>query len=76
MYGPGDLYNYIDGGAELFLEFGFEACTVQQYKRGADEAVMEVYRMDDPVAARGIYLMKCGVEKPDPAFKERHTADK
>lgn len=27
VYGPGDLYNYIDGGAELFLEFGFEALT-------------------------------------------------
>jgi len=76
VYGPGDLYNYIDGGAELFLEFGFQACTVQQYQRGKDEIVLEVYRMDDPVAARGIYLMKCGVEKPDPAFKERHTADK
>ncbi len=25
VYGPGELYNYIDGGAELFLEFGFEA---------------------------------------------------
>jgi hypothetical protein len=30
--------------------------------------------MTDPVAALGIYLMKCGDERPDPALTARHTA--
>ena len=55
-----DLYGHIDGGAELFLEFGFEQLVVQEYKSGADELSLELYRMTDPVAARGIYLMKAG----------------
>ncbi len=57
-----DLYGHIDGGAELFLEFGFEELVVQDYKSGTDELSLELYRMTDPVAARGIYLMKAGPE--------------
>jgi hypothetical protein len=69
-----ELYGHIDGGAEIFLELGFEALTLQRYRRGDDEVVLEVYRMDDPGAAWGIYLAKCGKETPDPSFSERHTA--
>ncbi len=69
-----DLYNHIDGGAEIFLEFGFAAATVQRYTRGGEEVVVECYRMDDPDAALGIYLGKCGSETPAPGLAERHTA--
>jgi hypothetical protein len=69
-----ELYGHIDGGAEIFLELGFEALTLQRYRRGEDEVVLEVYRMDDPGASWGIYLAKCGKETPDPSFAERHTA--
>jgi hypothetical protein len=69
-----DLYNHIDGGAEIFLEFGFEAATVQRYTRGGEEVVVECYRMDDPDAALGVYLGKCGSETPAPGLAERHTA--
>jgi hypothetical protein len=75
-FAQADLYGYIDGGAELFLEFGFEELVVQKYRNGAGEMAVEAYRMTDPVAAAGIYLMKAGRETPDPAFKERHTANK
>ncbi len=71
-----DLYGYIDGGAELFLEYGFEQLTVQKYKNGADEFAVEAYRMTDPAAAMGVYLMKAGKETPTPGFRERHTANK
>ncbi len=72
---PGaELYGHIDGGAELFLEFGFEDLTLQRYRRGEDKFVVEVYRMADPAAALGIYLMKCGRETPAPGFPERNTA--
>jgi hypothetical protein len=75
-FAQADLYGYIDGGAELFLEFGFEQLVVQKYKNGADEMAVEAYRMTDPVAAAGIYLMKAGRETPEPAFTERNTANK
>ncbi|MCX6551910.1 MAG: hypothetical protein NTY02_13090 [Acidobacteria bacterium] len=71
-----DLYGYIDGGAEAFLENGFEQLTVQKYRDGANEISVELYRMTDPTAARGIYLARCGKETPDPALKERHTANR
>lgn len=71
--GP-DLYNHIDGGAELFLEFGFAAATVQRYTRRDEEVVLECYRMDDPDGALGVYLGKCGSETPATGLADRHTA--
>jgi hypothetical protein len=71
-----DLYGHIDGGAEAFLELGFDQLTVQKYRDGANELMVELYRMADPTAARGIYLARCGKETPDPALRERHTASR
>jgi hypothetical protein len=82
VFTASDLYGHIDGGAEIFLEFGFEQLTVQRYKpdfqpgtakNAADEFAVEIYRMADPVAATGMYLMNCGREAPDASFMERHT---
>ncbi len=72
---PGaDLYAHIDGGAEIFFEFGFERLTVQDYRGPAGEIGVECYRMSDPLAALGIYLGRCGRETPAPGLAERHTA--
>jgi hypothetical protein len=85
VFTSADLYGYIDGGAEIFFEFGFEQLAVQSYtgelKSPAAPSVktqlkVEMYRMTDPIAAAGIYLLKCGNEKPDPSFKERHTINR
>ena len=81
VFTASDLYGHIDGGAEIFLEFGFEQLTVQPYspiaagaaKTTADEFKIEIYRMADPIAATGIYLMNCGKESQDPSFQERHS---
>jgi len=82
IFTSSDLYGYIDGGAEIFLEFGFEQLTVQPYtspnrstpsRLPARELQVEVYRMKDLVAATGMYLMNCGKETPAPAFPVRHT---
>jgi hypothetical protein len=71
---PGaELYGHINGGAEVFLELGFEELVVQRYVSESGEIAVELYRMSDPVAALGIYLMKCGVESPDPSLEARHT---
>lgn len=71
-----DLYGYIDGGAELFLELGFEQLTLQKYRNGANEFAVEIYRMADPAAATGSYLMKRGRENRDATFAARHTINR
>jgi hypothetical protein len=75
-YTSADLYGYIDGGAEMFLELGFEQLTIQRYKNGADELGVEIYRMTDAAAARAVYLARRGKETPDPSLKARHTASR
>jgi len=71
---PGaDLYGRIDGGAEVFLELGFDRLLVQAYRSGDSEMEAELYRMRDPEAALGIYLAKCGDETPAPGLEARHT---
>ncbi|HVN75622.1 MAG TPA: DUF6599 family protein [Thermoanaerobaculaceae bacterium] len=54
------LYGHIDGGAEIFFEFGFEAATVQRYTCLDESLEVELYGMTDPTAALGIYLQRCG----------------
>lgn len=76
VFTKADLYGHINGGAELFLEFGFEQLTLQKYRNGANEVAVEIYRMADPVASTGIYLMKSGKETRDPSFKARHTLNR
>ena len=73
LYEGEALYDHIDGGGEVFLELGFEACTVQRYRNGEETVVVEIYRMADTAAALGIYLASCGRETPAPALSERHT---
>ncbi|MCX6579091.1 MAG: hypothetical protein NT166_02785 [Candidatus Aminicenantes bacterium] len=69
------LYGHIDGGSELFLEFGFENLQVQTYRSNSDDIAVEVYRMDIPQSALGIYLLKCGKETPVPGIPVRNTGD-
>ncbi len=82
VYTKADLYGRIDGGAEVFLEIGFEQLLVQSYRKpGAasqpgSEFVIEIYRMTDATAARGMYVSKCGKETRDPSFRERHTVNR
>jgi len=73
VFRQADLYGYIDGGAELFFEFGFEQLTQQKYRSGKAEFTLDLYRMTDPIAATGVYLMRCGKETPNAGFPERHT---
>jgi hypothetical protein len=70
-----DLFNHIDGGAELFLEFGFERVSVQRYAKDKAEIGLEAYEMASPEAALGIYLMKCGDETPIPGVPARNSSE-
>lgn len=72
--GP-SLFDHIDGGAELYLEFGFRALYLQRYAKGEDELVCEVYEMTDPGAAFGLYLSKCGRETPLASIAARNSSE-
>lgn len=68
-----DLYGHINGGAELFLEFGFEDLSIQKYRKGEIEISLELYKMENATAALGIYLMKAGRESPNQKISARNT---
>jgi hypothetical protein len=71
-----DLFNHIDGGAELFIEYGFEKLLVQRYARGKSDLTLDVYEMESPEAALGIYLTKCGQETPITGIRSRNSGEK
>ncbi len=71
-----NLYGYINGGAELFLEFGFDQLRIQRYKNSGREIELELYKMKTPRGALGIYLMKAGKEEPLREIPVRNTANK
>lgn len=49
------LYGYIDGGAELYLEYGFDTLLVTDLVIEGSDIKAEVYRMKDQDAAFGIF---------------------
>lgn len=58
-----DLFSLIDGGAELFLRFGFERSVTQEYADGKGGAMrLEIYRMQDQAGARDVYAQRIGRE--------------
>ena len=70
------LYGYIDGGAELYLEFGFDDLLVQKYTHDSAELALEIYRMECPACALGIYLMRRGEETPIAGISARNTGSR
>ena len=59
-----ELYNYIDGGAEIFFEYGFSQAIAQRYISGDVSITVEIYEMNHPKAAFGIYSVQRDYEMP------------
>jgi len=55
VFSPETLYDYIDGGADLYLKYEFEELTVVEYQKGGMSVSADVYRHRDPDHAFGIY---------------------
>ena len=49
------LYQHIDGGAELYNQFGFDHLAVQDYTRDTHEVRVEIYKMNDPTGAGSVF---------------------
>lgn len=55
-YTPGNLFEYIDGAADAFLQQGFEELKTATYTNAEKvEVVVDVYRHKDPICAFGMY---------------------
>lgn len=58
-YKGDDLFFYINGGAEIYHEYGFERVIVQDYQSQSGKSVsLEIYQMSSPESAFGIYTFK------------------
>jgi hypothetical protein len=58
-----DLYLLINGGADIYHEYGFRAVVFQSYRTEDGKSInLEIYEMDSQEAAYGIYTFKTGSE--------------
>ncbi len=56
IYAGDELYELIDGGADLFREYGFDSVVVRRYSEKDDNLIdVELYRMKDSSSAYGIF---------------------
>jgi len=59
------LFEYINGGAEVYFEYGFHQAVTQEYVRGDKSIIVEIYEMNDSDAAFGIYSIQRDYKLPD-----------
>ena len=64
-YSPDNLYEYIDGAADGFLDCDFQELLLQVYEgRSGRSITLEVYRHADPACAFGIYSQERPAQGP------------
>lgn len=52
------LWGYMNGGADIYLEYGFKILRVEELSSGDETIKLELYKMEDPISAFGIYSIK------------------
>ena len=55
LFSGAALYQHINGGAELYNQFGFDRLAVQDYAQGAHEVRVEIYQMRDEAGAMAVF---------------------
>ncbi len=71
-----NLFDYIDGGAEIFLEYGFKELWIQPYQKGDEEISIELFQMECPASALGIYLIRTGNGQTNTKIPARNSCNK
>ncbi|MFN2220796.1 MAG: DUF6599 family protein [Anaerolineae bacterium] len=62
-FDTGNLYDLVDGQADAFFAYGFESAYVRIYENGEGEQMrVELWRLDDPSNAYGLYTALRGGE--------------
>ena len=64
VYKGTKLFDYMNGGAELYYEYGFVQACVQRYQTPPGEVIAEIYQMDLSANAYGIYTFDTKGEHP------------
>ncbi|HOW30072.1 MAG TPA: hypothetical protein PLP88_00765 [Bacteroidales bacterium] len=54
-YNGSSLYGYMDGGADLYLEYGFSGAWIDEIVFKGSKHIIEIYRMNSAEEAFGIY---------------------
>ena len=54
-YGPDNLWEYVDGAADLFLAFGFQGLEVRELESGGVRVMVSVYDMGGALDAFGVF---------------------
>jgi len=58
-YTPENLYDYINGGAELFISYGFDTLLSRTYENENNpEVLVEIFSMNSPADAYGVYSIQ------------------
>lgn len=55
IYSPATLWGYIDGGADIYFEYGFEKAVVEDIRINGVTFKCEIYQMKDPASAFGVF---------------------
>ncbi|MBK8882486.1 MAG: hypothetical protein IPN67_08920 [Bacteroidales bacterium] len=55
VFGPDNLWDFINGAAETYLTYGFADLHIAEYKKGKNVIKLEIYRHIDHIMAFGIY---------------------
>jgi len=64
-----DLYEYINGGAEIYHDYGFKQVVVQDFRNRNEKAIsLEIFEMEDAESAFGIYTFKTRSEDKKVSF--------
>jgi len=69
IYTRQNLFDYIDGGAEVYLAYGFQRLTVLRYAATSPDSAekgsitVEVWRMDSSADAYGLFSLERDAEK-------------
>ena len=60
-YEGDDLFTFINGGADIYHEYGFKKVIYNEYKDDNDHSInVEIYEMTNAASAFGIYSFKIG----------------
>lgn len=51
------LFDYIDGGAEIYLAYDFDTLLVQEYSSGENSVIVEIYQMRSSEDAFGLFSL-------------------
>jgi hypothetical protein len=63
VYGPDDLWEYINGAAERFVIYGFQILRFREFSKEELMMTAEIYDMGSPLNAFGIYTTERPVEE-------------